>query len=192
MSQSSGSNVVPFSARERQRLTPRESASVLRGCRELALDRMAQALSGMLDRVEDELLQLAAAAPDREERDAYLDAGTEARDKRSLIESTFRQHFLACFNRKVRGEEGEVGAAQSGESAEALAVSAMSRKLEAACEAELGVLGRRMGFLLEAQFASMAALSLDKKRREHRAPPAILPHETVPPATAGKSRRPVA
>lgn len=155
MSKSSSSNVVPFSAaaRERPRLTPRESAGVLRDCRELALDRMGRALAGMLDRVEDELLQLAAAAPDRTERDAYLDAGTEARDKRSLIESTFRQHFLECFNRKVRGEEIEsaapTGAAPASDTEEALAVSAMSRKLQAACEGELGMLGRRMGFLLE-------------------------------------------
>jgi hypothetical protein len=140
MARSSRNNVVPFTpARERARLTPGESASVLRGCRELALDRMGRALSGMLDRVEDELLALAAAAPGRGERDAYLDAGTEARDKRSLIESTFRQHFLECFNRKVRGEDAQEGAA----------VSAMSRKLQAACEGELGILGRRMGFLLE-------------------------------------------
>ena len=107
----------------------------------------------MLDRVEDELLQLAASAPDRAERDAYLDAGTEARDKRSLIESTFRQHFLECFNRKVRGEEAGGGArleaAPAGDTEEALAVSAMSRKLQAACEGELDMLGRRMGFLLE-------------------------------------------
>lgn len=153
MSRSSSSNVVPFTAaaRERPRLTPRESANVLRGCRELALDRMGQALSGMLDRVEDELLELAAGAPDRAERDAYLDAGTEARDKRSLIESTFRQHFLECFNRKVRGEEALARAepAPEGDAEETLAVSAMSRKLQAACEGELGVLGRRLGFLLE-------------------------------------------
>ncbi len=152
MSRSSSGNVVPFTpaARERQRLTPRESASVLRGCRELALDRMARALSGMLDRVEDELVELAAAAPDRDERDAYLDAGSEARDKRSLIESTFRQHFLECFNRKVRGEDAEGQAnAHAADSEESLAVNAMSRKLQVACEGELGILGRRIGFLLE-------------------------------------------
>lgn len=152
---SSSSNVVPFipAARERQRLTPRESANVLRGCRSLALERMGRALSGMLDRVEDELLALAAASPDRAERDAYLDAGTEARDKRSLIESTFRQHFLDCFNRKVRGEEpaGERpdAAASAADAEETLAVSAMSRKLQAACEGELGILGRRIAMLLE-------------------------------------------
>ncbi|MEO7741874.1 MAG: DUF1631 family protein [Usitatibacter sp.] len=153
MSQPSGSNVVPFAPAARQRLSPRESASVLRGCRELALDRMGRALSGMLDRVEDELLALAGAAPDRAERDAYLDAGTEARDKRSLIESTFRQHFLDCFNRKVRGEEPMTQGAGEGaptpDPEESLAVDAMSRKLQAACEGELGLLGRRMGFLLE-------------------------------------------
>src|SRR5438128_2017998 len=60
-------NVVPLAAaRGKSRLTAQESASVLKGCRELALDRMAAALSGMLDRVEDELFTLAEKAGDRD------------------------------------------------------------------------------------------------------------------------------
>ena len=90
--------------RARMRLTPQESASVLKGCRELALERMANALSGMLDRVEDELFELAEKAAERDAQNVYLDARSQARAFRGAIESKFRQHFVEFFNRKVRGQ----------------------------------------------------------------------------------------
>ncbi len=154
-------NVVPLGdhPRARARLSPKESADVLSGCRELALERMARSLSGMLDRLEDDLFELADKAVDREAQNTYLDARAQAREKRSVMEAAFRRHFIDFFNRKVRGDAG------SGESAEVkpgeltlvgdedleetLAVREMSRKLGAACEGELFALGQRMGFLLE-------------------------------------------
>jgi hypothetical protein len=150
-------NVVPLGARK-ARLSPQESASVLKGCRELALDRMAAALSGMLDRVEDELFELAEKSPDRDAQNVYLDARSQARDKRVAIESTFRQHFVEFFNRKVRGEaavaprmpeDGELTLVGHEALDETLALSAMSNKLTNACESELFALSQRMGFLLE-------------------------------------------
>jgi hypothetical protein len=150
-------NVVPLGARK-ARLSPQESASVLKGCRELALDRMASCLSGMLDRVEDELFELAEKAPDRSAQNVFLDARSQARDKRLVIESTFRQHFVEFFNRKVRGEaatpprteeSGELTLVEHSALDETLALSAMSNKLTNACENELFALSQRMGFLLE-------------------------------------------
>lgn len=153
-------NVVPLGdhPRARVRLSPQESASVLTGCRELALDRMGRALSGMLDRVEDELFELAEKAPERDAQNVFLDARSQARDKRAAIESTFRRHFVEFFNRKVRGEpaiaardlaSGEMTLVAHEDLEEAIAVSEMSRKLQSACESELFALGQRMGFLLE-------------------------------------------
>jgi hypothetical protein len=128
----------------------------LSGCRDLALDRITHAMSGMLDRVEEELLALADKAADRDARNVFLDARAKAREKRYAMEATFRQHFAEFFNRKVRGQPAR-GGADSGELAlvahedleETLAVSEMSRKLKASCEGELFALGARMGFLLE-------------------------------------------
>jgi hypothetical protein len=150
-------NVIPLGARK-ARLTPQESASVLKGCRELALERMANALSGMLDTVEDELFELAEKAPDRDAQNVFLDARSQARNKRTAIESTFRQHFVEFFNRKVRGEgakpapapaSGELTLVAHEDLDEILAVSEMSNKLKYACEGELFALSQRMGFLLE-------------------------------------------
>lgn len=145
--------------RARARLSARESADVLSGCRNLALERMVKALSGMLDRVEDDLFELAGKASDREVQNTYLDARAQARVKRSAIEATFRKHFAEFFDRKVQGnalhaphvgtEFEELKLVETADLEETLAVREMSRKLGAACETELFALGQRMGFLLE-------------------------------------------
>ena len=152
----SNGNVVPLAAaRAKSRLTPQESASVLKGCRELALDRMAAALSGMLDRVEDDLFALAEKAPDRDAQNLYLDARTQARAHRDAMEGAFRQHFIECFNSKVLGDappvaaEGELELVDEAALEQKLAVDELSRELGSACESELFALGQRMGFLLE-------------------------------------------
>jgi len=149
-------NVVPLAAARAKRLTPQESASVLKGCRELALDRMAVALSGMLDRVEDELFTLAEKAPDRDAQNLYLDARTQARTNRDAIEAAFRQHFIECFNSKVQGDKpapepegGELELVDEAALEQKLAVNEMSRQLGNACEGEILALNQRMGFLLE-------------------------------------------
>jgi hypothetical protein len=159
MAQSANGNVVPLGdhLRAKARLSPQESASVLSGCRELALDRMGRALSGMLDRVEDELFQLAEKSQERDAQNVYLDARSHARDNRAAIESTFRRHFVEFFNRKMRGDAPAQPPAEAGELTlvghedleESLAVDEMSRKLSAACEGELFALSQRMGYLLE-------------------------------------------
>lgn len=153
-------NVVSLDAhaRARARLTPQESAGVLTGCRDLALGRVAQALAGMLDRVEDELFELAEGAKDREAQNLYLDARAQAREKRPAIESAFRRQFLDIFNRKVKGEPGAVPAQDAPRALalvddddleQVLAVQGMASRLKAACEGELGALSQRFGFLLE-------------------------------------------
>ena len=160
MAQSANGKVVSLGEypRAKARLSPRESADVLSGCRQLALERMAHALSGMLDRLEDDLFELAEKASDRDAQNTYLDARSQAREKRPAIEATFRRHFVEFFDRKVSGGSATgPGAAASGELAlvepedleESLAVREMSRKLGAACEGELFALSQRMGFLLE-------------------------------------------
>src|SRR5206468_10847771 len=118
-----------------------ELADALSACRRLALERMGHALSGMLDRIEDELFELAEAAHDREQQNTYLDARAQAREKRSAIEAAFRSHFVDLFDRKVRGgRPPEPASAASAELSlvepealeETLAVHEMARKLGAA------------------------------------------------------------
>jgi len=144
--------------RARARLTPQESAGVMKDCRELALTHITKALSGMLDKMEDDLFELAEKCTDREAQNVYLDARAMARENRSVMEKAFRTHFTDFFNRKVRGET--TATPQAGASSElslvneeqlegTLAVSDMVRKMSNACEGELRALSQRFGFLLE-------------------------------------------
>jgi hypothetical protein len=158
MASTSPSNVVSLDARARARLTPQESASVLTDCRDLALGRILQSLGGVLDRVEDELFALAEKARDRESRDVFLDARTQARRRRPAMEEVFRRQFLELFNRKVNGghasranpaEFRELALLDDSDLEQALAVQAMAARLREACEGELGALSQRFGFLLE-------------------------------------------
>ncbi|HET7400542.1 MAG TPA: DUF1631 domain-containing protein [Usitatibacter sp.] len=158
MAQAANGNVVALGdhPRARARLTPQESASLLTGCRDLALDRMTAALTSMLNRVEDELFDLAQASGDRDTQGIYLDARAQARENRPMIDAAFRKHFVDCFDRKVRGERAgprsapaELSLVDEEDLEEDLAVTEMARREQAACEAELGALSQRMGFLLE-------------------------------------------
>jgi Protein of unknown function (DUF1631) len=160
MAQSPLGNVVPLGdhPRAKARLSRKESDDMLAGCRELARQRMVGALSGMLDRIEDDLFELAEKAVDRETQNLYLDARAQAREKRAVIEAAFGRHFVDFFNRKVRGEgEKPVAERASGELSlvgdedleEAIAVREMSQKIKESCEGELMALSQRMGFLLE-------------------------------------------
>ncbi|HEX4944244.1 MAG TPA: DUF1631 domain-containing protein, partial [Usitatibacteraceae bacterium] len=145
-------------ARARARLSPHESAGVLTDCRDLALGRIVKALAGVLDRVEDELFQLAESSRDRETQNLYLDARTQARGRRPVIEAAFRRQFLEFFNRKVKGEPAAADAGappralallDDDELEHMLAVQGMAARLKAACEGELAMLSQRFGYLLE-------------------------------------------
>ena len=159
MAQSPLGNVVPLGDHPRAKARPsrKESDDMLAACREIAHRRMGGALSGMLDRIEDDLFELAEKAIDRETQNLYLDARAQAREKRAVIEVTFGRHFVEFFNRKMRGEIEKPTADQSGELSlvgnedleETIAVREMSRKMKEGCEGELGALSQRMGFLLE-------------------------------------------
>lgn len=144
--------------RARSRLSPQESAGVLKDCRELALDRIAKSLSGTLDRIEDDLFELAEKSIDREAQNVYLDARAKARENRALMEKSFRTHFTDFFNRKVRGESvaapekqstGELSLVNDEELEGTIAVSDMARKMSNTCEGELFALSQRFGFLLD-------------------------------------------
>jgi hypothetical protein len=138
--------------RARSRLTPQESAGVLKDCRELALQRIVGSLSGMLDHVEDDLFEMAEKSRDRDAQNVYLDARAKARENRPVIEATFRSHFVEFFNRKVRGDVTETPPSAPGSELSLLAdedlegsiaVSDMARKLSSQCEGELSALSQR-------------------------------------------------
>ena len=160
MSQVPKANVVAMGdhLRAKSRMSRQESAQVIADCRQLASDQMSRALAGMLDKIEDDLFELASNSADREAQNAYLDARAMAREKRNAIQDTFRQHFTALFDRKVKGGAEapspdktweELSLVKEDDLEGSIAIEQMSRKLKDSCETELFALSQRMGFLLD-------------------------------------------
>lgn len=68
----------------------------LTACRDLALQLLIQSFDGF-DHLEDEFLDLAEKAIDRNLRDTYFAARVETQIKRDLIKNEFHQRFLDGF-----------------------------------------------------------------------------------------------
>jgi len=160
MSQSSKGNVVAMGdhLRAKSRMSRQQSAQVIADCRQLAVDQMSRALAGMLDRIEDDLFELASKASERDAQNALLDARAQAREKRNAIQDTFREHFETFFDRKERGEAAAPAQAQTWDQMSlvnedqlegSIALEKMACKLKESCDAELFALGQRIGYLLD-------------------------------------------
>jgi hypothetical protein len=81
-------------------------ADVVDGCRDQALSHMAQALAGMLARLETDFLETARKSSDTATQNFYMDASSQARQKSAAMQDAFRQRFIECFDGKVRAGAG--------------------------------------------------------------------------------------
>jgi len=136
-----------------------ESLGVINDCRDMVLKRVCSALASTFDKIEDELFELAGKSADRETQNMYLDARTQAREKRPDIEAAFRSQFVSFFEKKVVGEEAAAKSANRFDKdllslveddalTENLAVNDIAKRLTNKCDEELRALSQRMGFLL--------------------------------------------
>jgi hypothetical protein len=145
--------------RSRRSVRP-ESFGMVNDCRDIALKRIVEVLAGTFDKIEDELFELAEKASDRETQNMYLDARSQAREKRGAIEASFKKQFLSFFAQKVAGEDEsakpkkidyasmELSLVDDSDLEEKLAVNDMAKRLSDKCDDELRALSQRMGFLL--------------------------------------------
>ncbi|WJW75250.1 DUF1631 domain-containing protein [Thiohalobacter sp. IOR34] len=155
-------NIIHMNEFEQRRRGPSSPAhtEILRECRELAARELAAALTRMMGKVDDALFELAEKAENNAIQSLYFDAMREVRIKRSAIEASFRTAFLAGFNAEIQRQPPAGPAVADGDGEleldlvehdaleESLAVSNMVTKVGVACSQELGLLERRMGFLL--------------------------------------------
>lgn len=74
----------------------------LTACRDLALQLLIQSFDGFFDHLEDEFLNLAEKAIDRNLRDTYFAARVETQSKRDLIKSEFHRRFLDAFDTRLQ------------------------------------------------------------------------------------------
>ncbi len=136
-----------------------ESIGVINDCRDMVMSRICAALASTFDKIEDELFELAGKSPDRETQNMYLDARTQAREKRPEIEAVFRTQFVSFFEKKVVGNKApaqiaagfdldELSLVEDDALTENLAVNDIAKRLTNKCDEELRALSQRMGFLL--------------------------------------------
>ena len=145
--------------RSRRGLDQRRANELLRACRDQAKQHLCAAVGRMLDKVDDALFELAEKAENNAVQSQYFDAMREVRIKRSDMERIFHTTLIDGFNAAVAppaggaaeaasGEEMELNLVGDEEMEEALAVTNMIHKIETGCTQELGLLDRRMGYLL--------------------------------------------
>ena len=161
MAMKSFDNVISLptaQASTRGRTVKPESAAVINDCRDIAVKRITAVLAKTFDTIEAELFDLAEKSIDREKQSLYLDARTQAREKRTAIEAAFRKQFLSFFEQKVSGDGAAARVPSSDYSAlslvndseleEKLAMDDIATRLSGKCDDELNALSQRMGFLL--------------------------------------------
>ena len=154
-------NVISLAAAQagqRRRSVKPESVAVINDCRDIAVKRITEVLCKTFDTIEKELFSLAENSFDREKQAFYLDARSQAREKRSAIEASFRKQFLSVFERKISdGDEAArvppadfltLSLVEDSELEEKLAMDEIATRLSRKCDEELSALSQRMGFLL--------------------------------------------
>jgi outer membrane biosynthesis protein TonB len=135
--------------------------SLLVQCRDLVCERLAQALDGMLDKMDDTLSALIFETQDRDLRTTYLETRDKALEQRQTIAEQFRAHYLREF--KVRSNRVkkigqsfsdfdssslELNLVGEDDLNETLKLNDMATKLRQYCDEELAALDQRVGVLL--------------------------------------------
>jgi len=136
---------------------------LLTQCRDTACGSLDKAISGMLEKTDEVLSELATKTQDREKQKLYLEAKDAARTQRAAIEKQFHSSFLAEFKSRTKKGKKTSGAfadfdaeASSFELSlvadddleETLKFNEMAAKLRRICEDEIAALDQRVGVLL--------------------------------------------
>ncbi len=147
--------------RSRNGVSPSDASRLLHKCRASALERLAAAVSGVMNKVDDTLFELADKAENNAIQTLYFDAMREVRIRRGTIETEFSTRLVEGYNRAVKGErnpgpgsgflsdpEPALGLVEDDDLEESLAVDGMASKVRESCESELMAFDKRMGALL--------------------------------------------
>lgn len=156
-------NIVHLNEFEKARsgTSRQEAVGLLRECREVVTRTLSASLVRMMSKVDDALFELAEKAESNSVQSLYFDAMREVRLKRASMEIGFKAQLIEGFNREIRKENDtaepiatasplmeELDLVEHDALEETLAVSNMVSKIAISCKEELGLLNRRIGFLL--------------------------------------------
>lgn len=141
-------------------LPPAGSATLLRACRDMAIETLLRLAAHTLDRVDDALFELADKADNDAQQRVYFDAMRDVRLRRAGVETAFRAHLQDRFDRRPGGtvpfsrtgvessSGASLGLVENDELEVSLAVANMVAKARGLYEEEIYALDRRVGHLL--------------------------------------------
>ncbi|MBU2478794.1 MAG: DUF1631 domain-containing protein [Gammaproteobacteria bacterium] len=157
-------NIVQLNEYEKARggISRQEAVGLLRECREVVTRTLSASLVRMMGKVDDALFELAEKAESNAVQSLYFDAMREVRLKRASMEIGFKAQLIEGFNREIRKENDtaepatlmsnprmeELDLVEHDALEETLAVSNMVSKIAISCKEEVGLLNRRIGYLL--------------------------------------------
>jgi hypothetical protein len=162
-SNNAASNVIPMREFERPPSTQQAAQfeRLLQECQNLAAERVAASVTGMLDKADEALWKLAENSSERALRDRYLQAKDKLRSQRHVLEEQFRDNYLSEFERRKRRSgkaqdqfsrydftSTELDLVADDDLEETLKVNDMAAKVRRYCEEELAALDQRVGVLL--------------------------------------------
>ncbi len=135
--------------------------ALLTQCRDLACEQLDRAITGMLDKADEALSDLATKTQDSEIQELYLEAKELTRSKRADFAKLFRSRFLSEFQRRTnKGKKTggsfsdvdfssmELSLVTDDDLDETLKFNEMAAKIRRICEDEINALDQRVGVLL--------------------------------------------
>jgi hypothetical protein len=87
-----------------RRPVSRESSKILADCRDLAVHRLLQSFTTLLDKVSDMLMDRAGRTDLREDQQNYLDARSALKTERASLMHEFERRLRTVFNDRIAGK----------------------------------------------------------------------------------------
>ena len=142
-----------------RRQPAREIAKILDDCRDLAITRLTDAFSQILDKVGDMLMDRASRSDVRDEQQLFLDARGTLRGERPALMAEFEKQLRTLINERIAGKATVTAEFSKADTHNLTLVDTtamdesvlngnITRVVENACHDELLVLNRGMGHLL--------------------------------------------
>jgi hypothetical protein len=142
-----------------RRPVSRELSKILADCRDLAIHRLLQAFTTLLDRVSDMLMDRASMTEIRDEQQILLDARATLKSERPTLMSEFERRLRTRVNDTISGKTAEradfskvdvdkLTLVDTSAMDESLVIGNITRVVENACHDELQLLNRGIGHLM--------------------------------------------
>ena len=131
---------------------------LMQGCHKLAMNRLAEHLSGVFAQVDDTLFECAEKAENNQIQTLFFDSMRDIRKQRPQIERTYLQHiaqnFADLLEGKLKTQQGsralnadQLSLVQNDDYEESLQITNMASRVKARCAQALFALDQRLALL---------------------------------------------